>query len=233
MKNIILKSDNCNSWNKKDFTDSANYDHECPSCSGYGGFYYIINYFIWRWEISIPYNWQHGQWEALKLYPAQVSVPTIKCAMCGEKYRVYPSFVIKGTTLTQSALLLITYIYELSGFTWRGLSDMLCEPTDKIAHSTLFKAVHGLGNSLMENQKVRESITALMNGFLPCDSDEAWPEEKSRFAHTLGHERSLRQILKPLLELGYKAFTGFFFKYLRLIRRNLSWLSPPISRPYR
>ncbi len=232
MKNIIFKSENCNSWNKKDFSNAANYEDECPSCSAYGEFSCVKNYFIWRWEISIPYGWQPGDWAQLKLYPTQIPIPIIKCALCGEKYRVYPSFSIKGTTLTQSALLLITYIYESSSHTWRALPDLLCDVTDKIAHSTLFKAVHGLGKSLMENHKIREAITGLINR--SSESSDAWPKEKSLYAHTLEHERSLRQILRPLMEVSERIFTSHFFKYLQHIRVNLSGLSPPISKlPYR
>jgi hypothetical protein len=103
---------------------------------------------------------------------------------------------------------------------------------NKIAHSTLFKAVHGFGKSLMGNNKIREAVAELASRYQPCALDEAWPGEKSRYAHTLGHEQSLREILLPLLKISYDAFTSYFFKYLRSLRTILSGLSPPIIKLY-
>lgn len=71
MTSVTVISENCNSWNRKDFTNTTDYDLECSSCSAYDKFSYVQKYFIWRWEIDIPYNWQYGEWEKIKLYPTQ------------------------------------------------------------------------------------------------------------------------------------------------------------------
>lgn len=232
MKSVTVTSENCNTWNRKDFTNTADYDLECSSCSAYGKFSYVQKHFIWRWEIDIPFDWQYGKWEQIKLYPTQVAVIFIKCKLCGEIHRVYPSFYLKGTTLTQTALIFITFIYESSDLTWRAIPDKFCDAADKIAHSTLFKAVHGLGKSIMENNKIRETVAELVNRYLPYALDETWPGEKSHYTHTRGHERTLRQILLPLLKIIYATFTSHFFKYLRPLRTILSGLSPPIIKLY-
>lgn len=230
MESLTFASENCNTWNKQDFTDTAEYDSECGSCSAYGKFSYVHKYFIWRWEIAIPADWQYGNFEEIKLYPALVRIYLVRCDQCGAMHRVYPSFVLKGTTLTQSALIFIAFIYESSTLTWRAIPDKFCDDTNKIAHSTLFKAVHGLGKSLSVNNKIREAVTELFSRFPP--GAEVWPAEKSHYEHTLEYEHSLREILGALFGDELFTFTGFFFRYLRPLRMILSGLSPPVSRLY-
>ncbi|MEW5921153.1 MAG: hypothetical protein AB1796_09490 [Bacillota bacterium] len=230
MQILTVISENCNTWNRKDFTNTSEHELECSLCSAYGKFSYVQKYFIWRWEIDIPYNWQYGDWDEIKLYPTQVPIVLIKCDLCGEVHRVYPSFILEGTTLTQTALIFITFIYESSNLTWRAIPDKFCDAANKIAHSTLFKAVHGLGKSLCANNKIREAVAELLSRYPSPEIDETWPAEKSHDAHTLEHEHSLREILLPLL--SYDTFTSFFFKHLRPLRTILSNLSPPISKLY-
>ncbi len=232
MKRITIFSDNCNTWNKKDFSNIADYDLECGSCSAYGSFSYVQTNYVWRWEIYIPYNWHYGEWEEIKLYPTQAQVVLIRCGLCGEMHRLYPSFMLRGTTLTLSALIFIAYIYESSGLTWREIPEKFCDAANRIAHSTLFKAVHGLGKSLAKNDRIRGAVAELANRYPALD--KAWPADKSRYAHTLSHEHSLRDLLLPLLpyKCNQEAFTGFFFNYLRPIRMLFTGLSPPISPLY-
>jgi hypothetical protein len=229
MTSITIVSENCNTWNRRDFTSTSEYDLECSSCSAYVNFSYVQKYFIWRWEIDIPYDWKYGEWDDLRLYPTLVPIILIKCDVCGEMHRVYPSFILKGTTLTQTALIFITFIYETSKLTWRAMADIFCEAANKIAHSTLFKAVHGLGKSLCANNKIREAVTELASRYL-SPGETAWPAEKSHYEHTLAQEHALRETLLPLL--GYETFTSFFFKYLRSLRTIFLNLSPPVSKLY-
>lgn len=231
MKRITILSDNCNAWNKKDFTNIADYDLECGSCSAYGRFSHVQTYYVWRWEIDVPYNWYYGEWEEIKLYPTQAQVVLIRCDLCGEMHRLYPSFILRGTTLTLPALIFITYIYESSGLTWREIPEKFCDAANRIAHSTLFKAVHGLGQSLAENERIRGAVVELASRYPALES---WPPVKSRYAHTLNREHSLRDLLLPLLPYSYnrETFTAFFFQYLRPLRMLLSGLSPPIRSLY-
>lgn len=229
MKSVTVISENCNTWNKKDFTNTAEYDLECRSCSTCGNLSYVKKYFIWCWEIDIPRDWQYSKWEKIKLYPTQVQVILMKCDVCGDMHRVYPSFILKGTTLTQTALIFMTFIYETSKLTWRAMADIFCEAANKIAHSTLFKAAHGLGKSLCANNKIREAVTELASRYL-SPGETAWPAEKSHYEHTLAQEHALRETLLPLL--GHEIVTSFFFKYLRPLRKIFLNLSPPVSKLY-
>jgi hypothetical protein len=125
---------------------------ECSSCSSCRKFSFLFKYPIWRWEIDIPRDWEFGQWNRIRLYPVQVDILVIKCEDCGETYRAYPSFVIKGTTLTFSALIFIAFVYEYSGLVWRYIPEQFCCNHDMIAHSTIYKAVHGLGKSIADRR---------------------------------------------------------------------------------
>ena len=235
MISITIASENCNTWQKKNHEDTAAYELECSSCSAYGSFSYLQKYFIWCWEISIPFDWEFCEWEKIKLYPTQVPIVLIKCDLCGEIHRLYPSFLLKGTTLTQAALLFITFIYESSALTWRAIPDKFCDGADKIAHSTLFKAVHGLGKSILRDNKIKEALAELVSRYQPCSppaETTTWPADKSRYAHTLADEHLLRGILLPLLKTIHDTFTSHFFKYLHVLRILLSGLSPPVTRLY-
>lgn len=231
MISITIASENCNSWQKKNHEDTAVYEFECSSCSACGSFSFLQKYFIWRWEIDIPYDWKFGEWERIRLYTVQVPIILLKCDQCDQTYRVYPSFLLKGTTLTQTALIFIAFIYESSGLTWRAMPDKFCNGSDKIAHSTLFKAVHGLGESLLGNNKIKEAVADLGRRYQPCTP--AWPADKSRYAHTLEHEHLLRDILLPLLKTIHDTFSSCFFKCLHALKTLLLGLSPPVTRLYR
>jgi hypothetical protein len=237
MISITIESENCNSWNRRDFENTTEYELECGSCSAYGSFLYVKKDFIWRWEIDIPHDWEFGEWDRIRLYPVQASVVIIKCNLCGEKHRVYPSFVTKGTTLTFRALVFVAFTYESSGLKWRNIPDKFCDEKNKIAHSTLFKAVHGLGKSLTEcNKKIRELIEELIIKYrspgVEEESNPIWPPEKSRYEHTLKQEVSLREIFFPLayLKSSYDTLPRLFFRYLFSLRTILSGLSPPVSK---
>jgi len=235
MKSITIESENCNSWNRREFENTSEYELGCSSCSAYGSFSYVQKYSIWRWDINIPYDWKYGEWDRIRLYPVPVPIVMIKCNLCGEVHRLYPSFVLKGTTLTLTALIFVTFTYESSNLTWRNIPDKFCDKENKIAHSTVFKAVHGLGKSLTCNKKIREAVEELTRQYQPPNSaDEshpAWPPEKSRYEHTLAHEHALRAILHPLIYLKFRdELSSLFFRYLIPLRIILSALSPPISK---
>jgi len=162
-------------------------------------------------------------------------------------HRVYPSFLVKGTTLTLSALTFIAFVYESSNLTWCDLADKFCDQENKIVHSTLFKAVHGLGKSLGEsNKKIREAVEELTSQYLfPAlveESDPAWPSEKSRYEHTLKHENSLREITEAGKSVILQVIQPCFHQGLGIRTLNVclplpvpgsgqklywSWLPPP------
>ncbi len=84
MKSITLEAENCNIWNKKDFsnpTDIQINDLGCCSCSAYGTFRFVSQYTKCCWEIDIPFNWQCGEWEELNLHPEQVQIIIMECQL--------------------------------------------------------------------------------------------------------------------------------------------------------
>jgi hypothetical protein len=117
---------------------------------------------IWRWDIEIPQDWEYGQWDRIRLFPVQVNTYKAMCNSCIAESRVYPSFVMEGTTLTIQALIFITYVHATSTLTWRDMPEKFCSATNRIAHSTLYTAVHGLGKSLLiQADRVAEGLRRL------------------------------------------------------------------------
>lgn len=209
---------------------------ECSSCSSFGNFSFFYQYFIWRWEIDIPYDWKYGQWDRIRLYPVHVKIFVIKCT-CGEEYRIYPSFVLKGSTLTLPALIFVAFAYGSSELTWRDIPGKICTEEDRIAHSTLYKAVHGLGKSmLVQKEKIREGIQKLHAAYLPQNEAAlpGLPRTKALYEYTREREAAVHRILLPLSchRLTEPLFTGAFYTYLRPLRLISSSLDPPVLKLY-
>lgn len=207
------------------------------------------------WDIALPQDWEYGQWNRIRLFPVQVNTYRIKCDSCGTVSRAYPSFAIVGTTLTLQALIFIAYVYSTSTLTWRDMPEKFCPEADRIAHSTLYKAVHGLGKSLLiQSEKVQEWLHKLhsayayasgnMTGALSSDlsgnlSDiTKWttglPLFKARLLHTCARERALHDLILPLsrLMVSEPLFPRAFFVFIRPARLIQSALSPPIHALY-
>jgi len=233
MKRLTYVSQNVNTWNNKKNENITQFELECSSCSATDSFSLKNNNTIWRWEIHIPYDWEYGQWERIRLYPVEVQILIVECLACGEKFRVYPSFVVEGTTLTQSALIFIAFAYESSDLTWRDLPEKFCDQNNKIAHSTLYKAVHGLGKSILENEQVRKELNALTAKYLPAKEEPTsnWPPPKSLSERTINRENALRETIYPLNDPTV-SFTHFFYRYLRQLSTVLSLLNPPVQLIY-
>jgi len=231
MKRLTYVSENVNTWNNKKNEDIAQLEIECSACSSTDNFSLIKNHTIWRWEIHIPYDWEYNQWERIRLYPVEVQVLIVKCLGCGKKFSLYPSFVVEGTTLTLPALIFIAFTYETSTLTWRELPEKFCDQANKIAHSTLYKAVHGLGQSIKENEQIRKEIDALAAKYLPKTKAPSWPSPKSVYPYTKNREQAVRETIYPLNSPAVN-FTHFFYRYLRQLSALLSMLAPPVCSIY-
>jgi hypothetical protein len=136
---------------------------------------------IWRWDLELPADWQFPQWESVQLFPIQVNQPVFACSQCGQFIKVIPSFIQPGTTLTLPALIFVAFAYEFSSLTWRDLPQKFCAEDNRIAHSTLYKAVHGLGRLIHSDLEFRKlcqqylpTIRAIPGGPTPD-----WPPPKS------------------------------------------------------
>ncbi len=179
-----------------------------------------------------PHDWVYGDWENIELRPIEVPIIILKCNTCNELYRVYPSFVVKGTTLTLKALAFIAFVYEFSELTWRDIPDKFCDNNDKIAHSTLYKAVYGLGKGMLDDKAVQGKINELNDKYLNISQDTSF-RYKSRFEHTQKREYIIRKILKPLLmdKLDCKIIRLFYI-FLNRFKQILSNMDPPVKKLY-
>jgi hypothetical protein len=137
---------------------------------------------------------------------------------CRAHIKVLPSFLIKGTTLTLPALVFIMFAYESSDLTWRDLPEKFCAPENRIAHSTLYRAVHSVGEAL----KADGCLEALGQRYLPflpqkeaiTAKEGVWPPPKSLFSHTQAREQRARHLLCPLLPFKYADFVSAFYRYV-------------------
>jgi hypothetical protein len=179
---------------------------------------------IWKWDISIPEDWRHGDWDSISLFPVHVPLPIVRCEVCGKYFRVDPGFIIKGTILTINALVFVAYAYEWknSGLTWRLIVDKFCKDGEKISHSTLYTAVHKLGSLVAESelfQKLKSSIPAF-----DIDIKAQWPVLKSKYPHTQKREKAVLIILylfSVLLMANEEIFLPIFLRYTEVLQSLL------------
>ena len=155
---------------------------------------------VWCWDLEMPADWQFPQWESVQLFPVQVNQPVLRCSQCGEHIKVIPSFIQQGTTLTLPALIFVSFAYEFSDLTWRDLPEKFCDEDNRIAHSTLYKAVHGLGRLINSDAEFRQlceqhlpSVKTVPNWSIPN-----WPPPKSIYTHTVMREKGVRFLIRFL-----------------------------------
>jgi hypothetical protein len=170
-----------------------------------------------------------------------VDILVVKCEACGEIYRIYPSFVIKGTTLTLTALIFVAFIYEYSKLVWRDIPEKFCDEHNRIAHSTIYKAVHGLGKSIDDHgNKIKDAIQKLHDKYvkeLSIDlvSDSTIPK-KSLYEHTMKREMTVRFLLSPFLIIfnnAHAEFPRIFYSFTRSAGFILSNIDPPVCNIYK
>ena len=238
MQKLTVQSESCSIWNDGQLEKTGSYDLGCSACSSFSSFLIVKTSFVWRWEIDIPPDWKFGDWSRIHLYLVQVAVYIVQCGLCKTKYRIYPSFAAAGTILNISALIFIAFVYEYSNLTWRDLPKYFCRGYDTVAHSTLFKAVHGLASALLEYcGSIQEGIKELAARYLPDGKDETtsgWPDLKSIYPHTIKREGAIRDFLSSLLsfETDIRDFFHLFHTYLKRTRILMSNVDPPVKTLY-
>ena len=213
----------CNTWINKKFEDICEDLWQCHYCASLGSLEYqpLKTGWLWCWHIDIPHNWVFGQWEQLHLYPLQIPIPTLGCRVCRRLIKILPSFMLRETTLTVPTLIFISFIYENTKLTWREIPQKLCPPNDQIAHSTLYKAVHRLGQLCAISREVEKLRGQYLGGFEDEKKDAPWPFPKSLFEHTLCRERGLRDILAELLIENAQSlnFGKLFYSFINALNR--------------
>jgi len=236
IKRISHLSLNCKSWIEKDFRSIHKEIPECHFCSSIHSFKYTSVNNVWRWDITIPGDWQYGEWDQIKLLPKQVPLPIMRCCVCDKLVKVIPAFFVKGTTLALSALIFLAFVYENTLLAWRSLPEKFCKEGHKIAHSTIYRAVHGLGKNLLEDEEVRELYTqwAISFRLLPQTAETVWPSEKSQHPHTRRREDTVRNLLVLFLCLirRYTEFTDLFLRFMELIHLLFSRMKKHVERLY-
>ena len=160
----------------------------------------------------------------------------MRCCVCDKPVKVIPAFIVQGTTLALSALIFLAFVYENKPLTWRSLPEKFCKEGHKIAHSTIYRAVHGLGKNLLEDEEVRELYTqwAISFRLLPQTAETVWPSEKSQHPHTRRREDTVRNLLVLFLCLirRYTEFTDLFLRFMELIHLLFSRMKKHVERLY-
>jgi hypothetical protein len=224
---------------KRDFKSITQEIEECPFCSSMHSFEYKSASCVWRWDITLPEDWRFGDWGHVQLAPQQVPLPIVKCNACGKSVRIIPAFMVEGTTLTLSALIFLAFVYENTPLVWRSLPEKFCKEGDKIAHSTIYRAVHGLGKNLLEGEDVRElyaqwNVSISLPPNTPQTAVTAWPPKKSRYPHTQHREEAVRDLLTLFLCI-IKECAGFidlFLRFMERIRMLFSQMVRPVQKLY-
>jgi hypothetical protein len=224
---------------KKDFENIGEEIEECAFCSSIRSFELKLIKYVWRWDITIPEDWKYGDWEKVRLSPKHVPLPIIRCIKCNKPVKVIPAFIIGGTTLTLPTLVFIAFVYEFSYLVWRGIPENFCTENDKIAHSTLYKAVHGMGRLLLTNEDAQKILDKYMS-FLPDTHDingaeiPDWPKKKSLRPHTQERENAVRILLTVLLcaLLTNTCFIPSFIRYIDQIHLLFMKLNKRLVKLY-
>lgn len=210
---------NCNNWIKQSIEDIVSELHECPLCSGIRSFSYKRLEHIWKWDISIPQDFQYCDWDSVELYLVSVPMPIVRCEACGKYLRVEPAFILKGTILTLNALIFVAFVYEKEKFAWRQIVDTFCKGNDRLSHSTLYTAVHKLSRIDCSNSPVTNFTDKHSNNH---NDHTSWPPLKSRFTHTREREEKIRLLLTVILVLlpYYKSFLELLVKFTDILRSS-------------
>ena len=164
----------------------------------------------------------------------------VQCKICKAKYRVYPSFVLKGTSLTLFALVFIAYVYETTELTWRDMPMEFCHGNEIISHSTLYKAVHGLAYSLsLYKPVISEGIQEFSDKCQSSSEDDPQMPvlmiQKSIFLHTQAREVLIKAFLLNIRSydsIGHDFFRSFHM-YIKKAGMILSNVDPPVKALYR
>lgn len=213
----------------KVWTDLGN----CPLCEGTDGF--LLKKYTTRdmWEIIIPKDWvvNVGELEDVWLVPVRVAIPNVTCSTCGAKCKVLPLFILPGTSLTVRALAVVAMVYEATGISWRKLVDKLCREFECIAHSTLFRAVRGLGKSLLVQEVMEQFEDSLM--IVEEKREQHWRSLKSIKEHTIAEEGTVRVLLGALLpRLSNKDFLLAFSRYINKLHRTFRKIGISLAKLY-
>lgn len=132
---------------------------ECPLCLSKDSFESLAIKYRQGIDLEIPCNLNVPEISDCKLCIVDIPYFIIKCKTCGEKIKVIPAFITKGTTLTLAAQAFVSVSYHKTETeTWRKVHKEICNPNDGIAHTTLYRGYLALGKNLEESQELLKEI---------------------------------------------------------------------------
>jgi hypothetical protein len=220
MINLPYFHPHCNTWTEQKALDIAQEIDECPYCSAIRSLTYESMAPVWCWDLELPEGWLIPQWESVRLFPIQVNQPVLSCNQCAEHIKVIPSFIQQGTTLTLPALIFVAFAYEFSDLTWRDLPQKFCAEDNRIAHSTLYKAVHGLGRLIQTDSEFRQLClqNLLTLKIVPSWPIPNWPPPKSIYSYTVIREKGVRLLIRSLRP-HYQHLSEVFDRFIIALER--------------
>lgn len=119
------------------------------------------------------------------------------------------------------------------------MPENFCAENDRIAYSTLYKAVHGMGRLLLTDegsQKIRDEYMGFWTNIHNINEAEVpnWPEKKSLRPHTQKRENTVRNLLAALLcaLLTNTSFTPSFIRYIDRVHMFFIKLNKPLVKIY-
>jgi hypothetical protein len=205
---------NCNTWIAINFENIFYAPSLCPKCESAEGFAYVGCKSRQGIDIVIPATLAMPNFSDCKLRPVDIPLPIIQCLECDEMFNVVPDFITAGTTLTLAAQVLVAVCYhaeEKDG--WRKLHQVLCDLSDGIAHTTLYRGYHSFGKNLIG---MKDKISMIIEKTMSSESIDEIPK-KARKTHTKEHEAKIIRILLILWLSLYEGWHTFWKNYWRLI----------------
>ena len=230
MKNVPCFSPSCKIWIKKDPADMAALLVQCTDCGAICSFKLVSIKWITEWDIDIPEDWQFGQWDLVCLHPVSVPRPVLLCTACNLRVLLTPSFVLKGTRLTLDAIAFVILAKEVGGLKWRSLSKLFCSATERLAHSTLYMAVHKMGKLLGE--QVKELSRHFATDLHVPVRNRCFAAPSALFRHTLERELGARFLIAPLLPFGAARFSRLFYQHIDNWSRTVTVWKKSLPRLY-
>jgi hypothetical protein len=239
---ITYEHKNAKSWNSVNIEDRSVIYLICPNCAKECSFSDPRVIEITQWDVEYPFNWVYGDWDKIRLYPVEIKTYEVKNDCCDNKFRIKPSFMVKGTRLTLEALVFCAFAYEIGGLTWRRLVDKFCKNEDIIAHSTLYRAVHGLGEFLKSAEatkkwkdimELKDSVVEVdMESYDKSEGSKAQYSKKQRAIKQNAQERlnKIREFLMHLLIVeqltkdilkSYIRFMNFTYRFVNEIKNPI------------
>ena len=137
------------------------------------------------------------------------------------------------------ALVFISFVYETTDLKWRDIPIVFCHRSEVIAHSTLYKAVHGMAKSLsLHISVIIKGIQELTDIYQSHDVDPQISgsiKTKSILVHTKARELLIIAFLLNIRPYSsdYNDFPSSFYVYIKKAEIVLSNVDPPVSMLYR